>query len=161
MSYSAKAVANKFLELAKKDDKQLTQMQIQKLVYISHGFNLALASKPLIDEQVQAWQYGPVISSLYNEFRGFGSKAITREATITIIDNNFNVNNEIPQVYDDETSQLINAVWDKYKIYSGPNLSDLTHREGTPWSTTLQHDSYFAIIDNNIIKDYYSNLLAG
>lgn len=161
MPYSAKAIANKFLELAQQENNSLTQMQIQKLVYISHGFNLALTNEPLIDEQIQAWQYGPVISSLYDEFRGFGSQAITSEATITTIDDNFNVNSVIPQINDKQTTQLINAVWDKYKIYSGPNLSDLTHQTGTPWSTTLKYNNYFSIIDNNIIKDYYLNLLAG
>ena len=161
MTYSAKAVANKFLELAQHDNIQLTQMQIQKLVYISHGFNLALTNAPLIDEQVQAWQYGPVISSLYTEFRGFGNQSITSEATITTIDDNFNVNSITPRINDEQTTQLINAVWNKYNIYSGPNLSDLTHQAGTPWSTTLQFNSLFSTIDNRVIKDYYSNLLAG
>lgn len=161
MPYSAKAVANKFLELARQEDKQLTQMQIQKLVYISHGFNLALTNEPLIDEDVQAWQYGPVISSLYDEFRGFGNQPITSEATITTIDDNFNINNTVPRINDEQTSQLINAVWNKYKVYSGPNLSDLTHRDGTPWSITLQNNSLRSTINNQVIREYYSNLLVG
>jgi uncharacterized phage-associated protein len=161
MPYSAKAVANKFLELAQQDNMQLTQMQIQKLVYISHGFHLALTTTPLIDEPVQAWQYGPVISSLYDEFRGFGNQPITSEATITIIDDNFNVNSIIPRINDEQTTQLINAVWNKYNVYSGPNLSDLTHKAGTPWSTTLQFNNFFSTIDNKVIQDYYANLLAG
>lgn len=161
MSYSPKAIANQFLELAKQESKPLTQMQIQKLVYISHGFNLAFLNKPLIDEDVQAWQYGPVIPSLYEEFRGFGNKPITKEATITTIDDDFNVKNIIPKIADNQTEELINAVWNKYKIYSGPNLSDLTHKTGTPWSIVVQSNSFFSTIDNSIIKKYYNNLLAG
>ena len=159
MIYFAKAIANEFLMLANKDDMPLTQMQIQKLVYISHGFNLALTNNPLIDESIQAWQYGPVISSLYEEFRGFANQPITSKATITTIDDNFNVNNTIPKVNDEQTKKLINTVWDKYKIYSGPNLSDLTHKKGTPWSITLENDCLFSTIDNAVIQDYYANLL--
>jgi uncharacterized phage-associated protein len=162
MPYLAKAVANKFLELARQENKPLTQMQIQKLVYISHGFNLALMNgEPLIDEDIQAWQYGPVISSLYDEFRGFGNQPITSDATITTIDDNFNINSTVPHITDGQTSELISAVWDKYKIYSGPNLSDLTHKEGTPWSITLQNNSFRSTINNEVIKDYYNQLLVG
>jgi len=161
MPYSPKAIANKFLELAQQESQSLTQMQIQKLVYISHGFHLALVNQPLIDEEVQAWQYGPVIPSLYEEFRGFGNKPITKEATITTIDDNFNINSIAPRVNDTQTEELIKAVWNKYKVYSGPNLSDLTHQTGTPWSTVVQSNSFFSTIDNSIIRNYYNNLLAG
>lgn len=58
---SAKAVANHFLELAWSDGTTLNPMQIQKLVYIAHGWHLAITEKPLIHESVEAWTYGPVI----------------------------------------------------------------------------------------------------
>jgi len=44
-------------------------MKLQKLVYYAHGWHLALNNEPLIDEQVECWQYGPVISSLFHEFK--------------------------------------------------------------------------------------------
>ena len=161
MAYLAKAVANKFLDLAQQEKKPLTQMQIQKLVYISHGFHLALTNEPLIDENVQAWQYGPVISSLYDEFRGFGNQPITRKATTTTIDDDFNAIHTTPIITDDQTSRLVNAVWDKYKIYSGANLSNLTHQDGTPWSIAFDNNKPSSTIDNQTIQNYYSQLLAG
>jgi uncharacterized phage-associated protein len=42
---------------------------------------LAINKEPLIDERVEAWNYGPVIPSLYHEFKNFGSGAITLPAT--------------------------------------------------------------------------------
>ena len=42
MTYSAKAIANEFLNFAKQDNIEISQMKLQKLVYISHGFCLAL-----------------------------------------------------------------------------------------------------------------------
>ncbi len=61
MGYSAQAVANCFLDLANKENKEITPLKIQKLVYIAHGWFLAVTDKPLVDDEfVEAWQYGPV-----------------------------------------------------------------------------------------------------
>src|SRR5260370_3705804 len=80
MPHSAKADANEFLELAKKDGQQLTQMQFQNLVYFAYGWYLAITGQRLIDERVEAWQWGPVIPSIYKEFKRFGSSPVTEQA---------------------------------------------------------------------------------
>jgi len=80
MSYTAPSVANKLLNLAEVANRPLTQIDIQKLVYFAHGWYLALQKQPLIDETILAWKYGPVVRSLYDEFREFGSNPITAKA---------------------------------------------------------------------------------
>src|SRR5882762_236012 len=80
MAYDPKSIANVFLALAEAEGKHLTPLQLIKLVYIAHGWYLALTQKPLISEQAEAWQYGPVIPSLYQEFKGFGNSFIKRRA---------------------------------------------------------------------------------
>src|SRR5947209_3400405 len=82
MPYDAKAIANYFLDLAEAEAKSLTPMKLQKLVYYAHGWHLALTGRPLLDEEIQAWSFGPVIRSLYNEFREFGAEPITRRACL-------------------------------------------------------------------------------
>jgi uncharacterized phage-associated protein len=160
MPYSAKTIANKFLELAKQDSEELTQMKMQKLIYISHGFNLAVTGEELIDEKIEAWRYGPVIESIYSEYRGFNSNPITDDATIAKLDNNFDIYYELPpRINNESTNQLIEAVWNKYKIYSAYQLSSMTHEDGTPWHTAMTHGN--SIINNEIIKSYYSQLLSG
>ena len=69
MPFSAAAVANEFLHLAHRDDRPITPLKMQKLVYFAHGWHLAITGAPLISEPIQAWQYGPVISSLYQIFK--------------------------------------------------------------------------------------------
>lgn len=161
MSYSAKAIANEFIKLAKKDEKSLTQMKIQKLVYISHGYCLAILNKPLIDDEIQAWQYGPIIPQLYNEFKVFGKNEIDTLAYNFELDDEFNIIKDIPKVDEEDTQikELINAVWEKYKDYTGPNLSNLTHRKNTPWDKTYKSGYLNMTIDNEIIKEHYKELI--
>ena len=64
-AYSSKAVANYFLEKSDLPAKgRLTQMKLHKLVYFAHGICLAVYNKPLIKDEIQAWQYGPVVPEL-------------------------------------------------------------------------------------------------
>ena len=71
-----KQVAEYFLNLARADDKTLSPMQVLKLVYIAHGWNLGLNAQPLVNEDIEAWQYGPVIPSLYHKYKQYGSNPI-------------------------------------------------------------------------------------
>ncbi|MGZ3389845.1 MAG: Panacea domain-containing protein, partial [Isosphaeraceae bacterium] len=76
MPYDARAIANYFLERARREGKALDQMKIQKLVYFANGWHIAIKGEPLIDEQVEAWRYGPVIQSLRDALREYGDQAI-------------------------------------------------------------------------------------
>ena len=52
-------------------------MKLIKLVYIAHGWHLALENgKSLISEAVMAWKYGHVINSLYQKLKRYGSQDI-------------------------------------------------------------------------------------
>src|ERR1700676_3931940 len=79
-THSALAVANWFLARAAADGKSLDPMKLQKLIYFAHGWSLALTDIPLIEEHPEAWDYGPVIPSVYHEFKLFGRKPITERA---------------------------------------------------------------------------------
>lgn len=53
----------------------VSNLQLQKILYISHMYNLGVTEgDPLITDNFEAWDYGPVIPTLYHEVKGFGSK---------------------------------------------------------------------------------------
>ena len=62
--FESLTVADGFLELSRERHRALTPMQLLKLVYIAHGWRLGLYGKPLIRDEIQAWQYGSYYSSL-------------------------------------------------------------------------------------------------
>src|SRR5947207_6082839 len=81
MPYTSKAVANYFLDLAENNGKTVDPLQIQKLVYFSQGWHLALTDRSLIKEIIQAWPYGPVIPALFHEFKRWGNAPIRERAS--------------------------------------------------------------------------------
>ena len=73
---SSITVANEFISLAKKDGYYFTPMQLLKLVYIAHGWMFGFFNEPLIDDDIEAWKYGPVIPNLYQAIKNYGSRQI-------------------------------------------------------------------------------------
>ncbi len=156
------AVANWFIE----NLKSVSPLKLQKLIYFAHGWNLALRDKPLIDELVEAWDYGPVIPSVYHEFKGFGDKPITelgttfemRKSTLNPLGKRiFLVTPKVPQT-DEYTIKLLRKVVDVYGKYTGGQLSTMTHQPGTPWYITKQKypDRKGVDIQDSEIKEYFS-----
>ena len=79
MAFLATAVANDFLDLAGSESCPLSQMQVQKLLYFSHGWHLALRGEPLTVEPFEAWDYGPVVRRLWERLRKYGNKPVTEK----------------------------------------------------------------------------------
>jgi uncharacterized phage-associated protein len=139
--YPAVAVANFFIEAALDDPdvEPLTQMKLQKLVYISHGWHLARHGEPLIKEPVEAWRFGPVIRDLYSRAREYGSRPIPKPL-------NGSKSREEPDVIripssDERTLNFLRSVWNSYKGFNAVQLSAMTHREDTPWHEVWDQDS--------------------
>ena len=141
MCYLASTIARYFIEESK---GKKTPMQLIKMTYIAHGWSLAINNKPLIVEDVEAWKYGPVIPSLYYEFKKYGK-------------------NPVPYIPIEETNyikpddkKLLDKIIEVYGYWNGLQLSANTHKEGTPWHQTKKwYTMGNPIIPEKIIRDYY------
>ncbi len=171
MSIDAKAVANYFLDLAATEGVALTPMKLQKLVYFAHGWHLGYTDKPLLNEVIQAWSFGPVIRSLYNEFREFGADPINRKAMESCPVEGpmgWELESYEPSIEDakkDDTGflkSLLKKVWEVYKNYSAVQLANLTHVTGSPWWRVNNRYSgqipRYEVIPNETIGDYFRPL---
>lgn len=165
MGYPAKAVANAFLDLAKIDGKPLSPLKLQKLVYIAHGWNLAINEQPLVsDEFPEAWQYGPVFPSIYHEFKQYGRGDVANKARQFEKSGPgpLDFNSIVPEIQeaDQLTWNFLRTVWSKYSQFSGLALSDATHRSDTPWSKVWSESggARNADIKNELIKEHYQTL---
>lgn len=58
-------------------NKAITNLQLQKILYYIQGEYLAVYKEPLFDNDMEAWDYGPVIPDVYYEYKRFVSEPIT------------------------------------------------------------------------------------
>lgn len=138
-------IANHFIEYS---GYTKTNLQILKLTYISHGYMLAIHDVPLIEDDVQAWEHGPVIPKIYNKFKKWRSGVIGRTSYI-------------PKPFRTEEREILEAVFAHYGKYCGYYLSQITHEDGkieTPWKQCYQSGMNLPI-PNEITKKYYKTLL--
>lgn len=161
-NHRPEAVANRFLELA--GDEGLTQLQIQKLVYIAHGWTLAVCDEPLTSELPQAWDRGPVYPELRSRLAYAGSNKITK--MIQEHDNNpfiflqdQNRGQEYHADLNNVEKSIIEQVWQNYSGFDGFELSNLTHKVGTAWQITYSKYGRNIEIPNNLTKKHYKSLL--
>ena len=164
MGYPVKAIANAMLHIAAEHGAPVTPLKLQKLVYIAHGWNLGLTNQPLVDDELpEAWQYGPVFPSLYQEFKDFGKAPITRPASSFEFGNGSGFSLVEPKISEDDynTWNLLRKIWDVYGKFGGVGLSDLTHREGTPWQQVYNESGGIknADIPNAVISAHYQDIV--
>jgi uncharacterized phage-associated protein len=146
VSYPSQRIANTFLDIAKSAGVTLTNMQVQKLVYFAHGFYLALKDEPLIEDEIKAWNFGPVIPPLYNDLKQYSNGIVT--SLISGFES-------IPDGFD---KSFIQKVFDLYGRISGPRLSAATHMPNSPWDKVYKK-SKFSAIPNELMKEHFKTKL--
>lgn len=151
--YDAVEVAWKMLKVAKDKNIQLSNLQLQKLVYIAHGYFLAWKDKPLIKDPIEAWKYGPVISNIYQVFKVHKSGKIPTDAMDSITIN----------IDDQDVEDCISGILDMYGNERPESLIASTHQPNTPWYKQWEvkggKNYLFSKMDNDDIKNHYRNLL--
>ena len=138
MARNAIDVAKKIVSLSDPEKGDLmSNLKLQKLLYYSQGFHLAIHNKPLFHEDIYAWSYGPVVKEVYHYFKKYGSGHIPVEDVDKV---DLSV----------EEEDLIFEVWNVYGQFSALKLMELTHNE-PPWFTT----EIDQIISHKKMKAYF------
>ena len=151
--YFPNHIANYFINKGKYDNYTLN-----KLVYIAKGFALATFDDSLFEEEVEAWKYGPVISSLYHEFKRFKDQPID-ELSINFSESKKEAT--IPEVSSEDTVilQILQFVNSKYGKKTRQEFENLTHHDGSPWKEYYEIGKMFIKIPNHEIKKHFKALL--
>lgn len=113
-------VADFYLKIVDRDSgSTITPLKLQKILYYSQGYYLAMNDKELFSEEFEAWAHGPANEAIYNKYRIYGFDSIPEP---TDYDINFSK----------EISDFLNDIWETFGIYDGKFLEIQTHNE-EPW----------------------------
>lgn len=140
-------VANTFLVRAKKEKIDISPMKLQKLIYILYKVYLQKNGFKLFEGPFEVWQYGPVISSVYQIFQKYKSNRITEYY--------FNADgtyNTVRFQHNPRFDEAFEFVWRKYKRLDGTYLSQLTSQPSTAWAKADQRGAIY-LNDQDIYEE--------
>lgn len=141
---SAKDIACVFEYLSlDSDGKDIEKTRLLKLLYFAQGYTLAELDHELFYDEIEAWDYGPVIPYIYHNFDDIIKFAKAKG---------------IKDIHlSSDEMDIIMDVWDLYGGYSAKELVNLTHKDNTPWSATYKPNAKNVHIPQNLIKQYFSH----
>ncbi|HCS70104.1 MAG TPA: hypothetical protein DIW51_09070 [Rhodospirillaceae bacterium] len=162
--HDARAIANFILDYSDNHARPVTHLWLQKAIFIAHGWTLVLLQKPLVRDPIEAWQYGPVIRSVFRSFSELGERQIlgVRAQKLDLMSGGFETVN---YDFDKQEQKLIKNVFDSHKNYTGIQLMHITHKEGAPWreiwDSAKNKSNPGMRIPNDLILKYYNNTVDG
>lgn len=128
----------------------ITNLKLQKLLYYSQAWNLALRDKPLFADRIEAWVHGPVVPVVFREYRAFKWTALP-------------VDTSWPEP-DANVRRHIEEVLSAYGRFDASQLEQLTHSED-PWKDARkgipQDVASSNAISNEAMLKYYRARLNG
>lgn len=146
-TYMATKLARWFINRVDRDAGEgITHLKLHKLLYYAQSWSLANFNKPLFREDMQAWRHGPVIPSVWHQYKGYKWDTIPPSNTKVTFD-------------DERIEKYLDIIYEKYGKYSAKELERMTHADA-PWRVTRGdlplEASCTTAIDKNLIRDFYA-----
>ena len=142
MRYSAVDLANYILDKCTTECHPISNLQLNKILYYIQKEFLNKFDKPCFEEDFEAWQFGPVILSVYYKYSGFGAIPIKEKCT------------SLPFFPAEEKQVIDDTICEKRSKGAWELVSD-THEEGKAWSRVYRDgEGYKAIITQGLIRKY-------
>jgi uncharacterized phage-associated protein len=124
--YQALALSTYIVSKCIKDNSPISNLQLQKILYyIQRDFlkNGAIA----FSDDIEAWQFGPVVPNVYYRYCGFGSMPIT------------NIAETSDCCIDSQDIQRIDTIVEEKRLLYPWDMVKETHRIGGAWAQVYQN----------------------
>ena len=104
----------------------ITNLKMQKLLYYVYVWSLINLEQPCFEEKFQAWPNGPVLNSVYQELKKYGSSPI--DPDFSCLENEKDLN-ELENKIGNPLKNIIEEVYEKYGTLHAFQLVNITHDE--------------------------------
>lgn len=128
----AKSVANYVIAYGMKIGHPVNNLQLQKILYYIQVHFLKKKGIPFFKDEIEAWQFGPVIPTVYYQYAAWGPAPITMFKTQKI------------DLEQEEKKDLEQIVKGKAVLSLLEIVAD-THKKGKAW------DLYYKVNKRNVI----------
>ena len=118
---------------------EITNLSLQKLLYYVKGFSYLMLGKDIIEEECEAWAYGPVIPYIYEKYKKLGNSVIP----------DYDVSIEYGRLLSSKEIAVLDHTVNCLGIFNGKVLMELTHKE-KPWVEARAGIPAFAPSKNTI-----------
>lgn len=140
--YSAMNVANYILRYYSQRDTWISNLKLQKILYFLQAQFMVSKNKPLFIDEIEAWDCGPIVTSVYHNFKILGG------ASIPVIHQE-----KYPYYVEWEDATIINAVLDELKPYTATDLLQIIHNQ-RPWKNAYYNGRNISIYE---LQDYFKD----
>ena len=79
--YDVVTIGNVIIRYGMQEGRRLTNVELQKLLYMTQLIHVGLTGNPLFLNKMEAWDSGPTIPDAYAAYREFGDKNISTVGT--------------------------------------------------------------------------------
>lgn len=134
-------VANFFIDIANNTEDCITNLHVNKLVYFAQAWSLVRRGKPLFNDEIQAWDFGPVVADVYKAFKPCGKERIAS------VSGDYSAN-----IFTADELDLLLDVQREYGKYSASWLVNLTHEPGAPWDEVYVRNANNVISNDSLIE---------
>lgn len=137
-------VAQSILYIAHQAGDNITNLKLQKLLYYAQAWYLVNFDKPLFEDNIEAWQYGPVVREVYITFNKYQNKPISKFDKKAI---------------DKLTAEQVDYLKEfcaYFMKFSASELVSMTHSE-QPWIEAFEQGAQ-TVISIETMKTYYNGL---
>lgn len=124
-------IADYFIALSNVTGNLISNLKLQKLMYYAQAWHLALFDHRLFDGTFEAWVHGPVLPSLYREYKKFSWKPIERDDL-----NEFSIPH-LEKTLGKQNTEFLSEIVEEYFGLTAYELERLTHQED-PWRRARQ-----------------------
>ena len=141
--YSVIDVCEYIIYYSNKRNYSLSNLKLQKLLYFVQAYFLIKFNDPCFAEDIEAWDFGPVVPVAYHVYKRFGAGEIPYAFGGTY-------NGHISL----KSQNAIAEVIDSLAKYSASDLVRVTHGQD-PWKNVYHEDEKNIKIGNSAIKEYF------
>lgn len=143
---SALEVARYILYTAYKYGDVITNLKLQKLLYyVQAEYLVKTGGRVLFFEPIEAWQFGPVVSDVYEKYKNYGRNPIDDK----------DLYDEDPRCFEltEEEKAIIERALGKYMGVSAYELVESIHSDA-PWKDAYSPDKHNRISLSSMYKFY-------